>query len=59
METARALYSVALATFPGQASIWRQAAALEKAHGSREQLDELLRKAVTFCPQVGVSKGVG
>lgn len=54
VETARALYAVALATFPGQASIWRQAAALEKAHGSREQLDELLRKAVTFCPQAEV-----
>ncbi|KAG2447955.1 hypothetical protein HYH02_006984 [Chlamydomonas schloesseri] len=51
VETARALYAQALATFPSQAQIWRAAAALEKAHGSRGALDELLRRAVTFCPQ--------
>eukprot|EP00198_Chlamydomonas_reinhardtii_P003302 XP_001692638.1 splicing factor, component of the U4/U6-U5 snRNP complex [Chlamydomonas reinhardtii] len=51
VETARALYAQALATFPSQAQIWRAAAALEKAHGSRAALDELLKRAVTFCPQ--------
>ncbi|KAG2489786.1 hypothetical protein HYH03_011736 [Edaphochlamys debaryana] len=51
VETARAMYAQALATFPSQPHIWRQAAQLEKAHGSREQLDELLRRSVQFCPQ--------
>ncbi|GFR44314.1 hypothetical protein Agub_g5438 [Astrephomene gubernaculifera] len=54
VETARALYAQALASFPSQAHIWRQAAQLEKAHGSRAQLDELLRRAVQFCPQAEV-----
>ena len=38
----------------GKKSIWRRAAMLEKAHGSRESLDALLRKAVTYCPQAEV-----
>ena len=59
VETARALYAQALATFPSQAQIWRAAAALEKAHGSRAALDELLKRAVTFCPQVGGGRGAG
>ncbi|EFJ46600.1 hypothetical protein VOLCADRAFT_62457 [Volvox carteri f. nagariensis] len=54
VETARALYSQALTTFPSQPHIWRQAAQLEKGHGSRAQLDELLRRAVQFCPQAEV-----
>ncbi|GLC38459.1 hypothetical protein PLESTB_001727900 [Pleodorina starrii] len=54
VETARALYDMALTTFPSQAHIWRAAAQLEKSHGSRAQLDELLRRAVTFCPQAEV-----
>ncbi|KXZ45962.1 hypothetical protein GPECTOR_49g546 [Gonium pectorale] len=54
VETARALYAQALATFPSQAHIWRAAASLEKSHGTRAQLDELLRRAVTFCPQAEV-----
>lgn len=51
VETARAIYAHALAAFPGKKSIWRVAAQLEKAHGSREALDALLRKAVAYCPQ--------
>ncbi|GIL57404.1 hypothetical protein Vafri_12583 [Volvox africanus] len=54
VETARALYNQALTTFPSQPHIWRQAAQLEKAHGTRAQLDELLRRAVQFCPQAEV-----
>ena len=52
IETARAIYAQALAVFPGKKGIWRRAAQLEKAHGSREALDALLKKAVAYCPQV-------
>ena len=52
VETARAIYAHALAMFPGKKSIWRRAAQLEKAKGSKESLDAILKKAVTYCPQV-------
>lgn len=52
VETARAIYAHALAVFPGKKSIWRRAAQLEKAKGSKESLDAILKKAVTYCPQV-------
>ncbi|KAF9340677.1 hypothetical protein BGZ91_000732 [Linnemannia elongata] len=48
--TARAIYAHALKTFPAKKSIWRRAALLEKAHGTRESLEELLVRAVKFCP---------
>ena len=51
METARAILAHALTVFPRKKSMWRRAAALEKAHGSREALDALLERAVTYCPQ--------
>ncbi len=52
VETARAIYGHALSVFPGKKSIWRRAAQLEKAKGSKESLDAILKKAVTYCPQV-------
>lgn len=52
VETARAIYKHALKVFPGKKSIWRAAARLEKMHGSRESLDELLSRATQYCPQV-------
>lgn len=36
----------------GKKSVWVRAAQLEKAHGTHDSLDSLLRKAVTYCPQV-------
>ena len=51
VETARAILAHALTVFPGKKSLWRRAAALEKAHGSREALDALLERAVKYCPQ--------
>lgn len=53
-ETARAIYAHALSVFPGKKSIWRRAAQLEKASGTAESLDALLRKAVQYCPQAEV-----
>jgi pre-mRNA-processing factor 6 len=54
VETARSIYAATTAAFPGSAGVWRAAADLEKAHGSRERLDALLRRAVQFCPQAEV-----
>jgi len=51
VETARAILAHALSVFPGKKSLWRRAAALEKAHGSRNALDALLERAVKYCPQ--------
>jgi pre-mRNA-processing factor 6 len=44
VHTARAVYAVALAAFPAKSGIWRAAASLEKSHGTREQLHELLER---------------
>ncbi|EGF80860.1 hypothetical protein BATDEDRAFT_29905 [Batrachochytrium dendrobatidis JAM81] len=52
--TARAIYTHALKVFPNKKSVWRQAAFFEKAHGTRESLEELLQRAVRYCPQAEV-----
>lgn len=50
-ETARAIYAYALRVFYTKKSIWRAAADLEKNHGTKEALWNLLEKAVEACPQ--------
>ncbi|KAG8948971.1 hypothetical protein FRC04_009172 [Tulasnella sp. 424] len=52
--TARAILSYALRVFPDKRALWRRAADLEKAHGTRETLDAILSQAVKFCPQAEV-----
>eukprot|EP00727_Mastigamoeba_balamuthi_P007956 m51a1_g3781 putative pre-mrna-processing factor 6 (965) ;mRNA; r:158147-161220 len=52
--TARALYVQALIVFPGKKSLWLGLAQLEKQHGTREALDGVLQKAVSYCPQAEV-----
>ena len=42
VETARAVYAHALATFPNKKAIWLRACALEKKHGTRELLEATL-----------------
>ncbi|KAG0458763.1 hypothetical protein HPP92_021891 [Vanilla planifolia] len=54
IETARAIYAHALSVFLTKKSIWLKAAQLEKSHGTRESLDSLLRRAVTYRPQAEV-----
>jgi pre-mRNA-processing factor 6 len=54
IKTARAIYTHALTVFVAKKSIWLKAAQLEKSHGTRESLDALLRKAVTYCPRAEV-----
>lgn len=50
-ETARAIYAYALRVFVNRKSIWLAAADLEKNHGTRVALWQLLEKAVEACPQ--------
>ena len=52
VETARAILGAATAALPTKKSVWRKAAELERAHGAAGAVDALLKKAVTFCPQV-------
>lgn len=49
-ECARATYGYALSVFPGKKSVWIKAANLERHHGTHEALDQLLQKAVGYCP---------
>jgi pre-mRNA-processing factor 6 len=53
-ETARAVYAYALRVFPTSTSLWLAAADLERNHGEREDLWQLLEKAVEACPQSDV-----
>ncbi|CAG7848729.1 Pre-mRNA-processing factor 6 AltName: Full=Androgen receptor N-terminal domain-transactivating protein 1; Short=ANT-1; AltName: Full=PRP6 homolog; AltName: Full=U5 snRNP-associated 102 kDa protein; Short=U5-102 kDa protein [Serendipita indica DSM 11827] len=49
--TARAILAYALKVFPDRRALWREAADLEKEHGTRQALEELLSQAVQHCPQ--------
>ena len=48
IATARAIYAHALTVFPGKKSVWLRAVNLEQKHGSREELQALVRKAVKY-----------
>ncbi|KAL6235394.1 hypothetical protein BDW75DRAFT_209729 [Aspergillus navahoensis] len=50
-ETARAIYAYALRVFVNRRSIWVAAADLERNHGTKEALWQVLEKAVEACPQ--------
>lgn len=50
--TARAILAAATAAFPAKEGVWRRAAELERTSGDAGALDALLRRAVTYCPQV-------
>jgi len=47
----RTLYQCLIKHYPTKKKIWMAAATLEKKHGTPEALNELLRKATTFCPK--------
>lgn len=49
-ETARAIYAYALQAFPESNSLWLAICQLEKLHGTKEALWEVLEKAVKACP---------
>ena len=49
---ARAVYANTLTVFPTKKSIWQRAAFFEKNHGTIEQYESLLQRAVTYCPKV-------
>lgn len=50
-ETARAIYAYALRVFVNRKAIWLVAADLERNHGTKEALWQVLEKAVEACPQ--------
>lgn len=52
--TARAILAYALKVFPDKRTLWRKAADLEKAHGTRDSLSSILERAVHHCPQAEV-----
>ncbi|KAI9004399.1 PRP1 splicing factor, N-terminal-domain-containing protein [Hyaloraphidium curvatum] len=54
VETARTIYAHTLKTYPNRKEVWQKAAFLEKQHGTRESLEELLQRAVGYCPQAEV-----
>ncbi|KAI5306284.1 hypothetical protein KEM56_001563 [Ascosphaera pollenicola] len=49
-ETARAIYAYTLRVFVNRQSVWNAAADLERTHGTKESLWEILEKAVEACP---------
>jgi pre-mRNA-processing factor 6 len=51
VATARAIYVHALKEFLDDEHIWQQAAFFEKQHGTYESLEELLKRAVRYCPR--------
>ena len=53
-ECARAVYEHILGALPSKKSVWLAAAYFERQHGSRERLEELLKRAVQHCPQAEV-----
>ncbi|KAM5431731.1 U4/U6 x U5 tri-snRNP complex subunit Prp1 [Microsporum ferrugineum] len=50
-ETARAIYAYALRVFVNKKSVWLAAADLERNHGTKDSLWQLLEKGVEACPQ--------
>lgn len=50
-ETGRAIYAYALRVFPTSKSLWLAAADVERNHGTKEALWQVLEKAVEACPQ--------
>lgn len=52
--TARVIYECALKHFPKKVKVWLDAVQLEKDHGTRESVEELLQNAVKECPQAEI-----
>ena len=50
-ETARAIYSYALRVFVNSKTLWLEAADLERHHGTKQSLWDVLEKAVEACPK--------
>lgn len=50
-ETARAIYAYALRVFMTSKTLWLAATDLERNHGTKEALWQVLEKAVEACPQ--------
>ena len=53
-ETARAIYTVSVDTYPTQESLWIQWAYFEKENGTKDSLDSVLARGVDVCPETEV-----
>jgi len=51
VETARSIYAFLLNVHPERQELWLKVIDFEKTHGTSEQIDNLLRKAIDKCPQ--------
>lgn len=54
ISAARGVYAYCLRVFPMKQAIWRKAAELEKAHGTKDALMSLLDRAVASVPQAEI-----
>eukprot|EP01119_Soliformovum_irregulare_P017877 TRINITY_DN5376_c0_g1_i4.p1 TRINITY_DN5376_c0_g1~~TRINITY_DN5376_c0_g1_i4.p1 ORF type:complete len:1818 (+),score=627.39 TRINITY_DN5376_c0_g1_i4:113-5566(+) len=54
VNTARAIYAVALKTFPAKKSLWLAVVDLEKSHGTPEKVAENLKLACESCPKAEI-----
>lgn len=54
IETARAIYNHALGVYPDDKIVWQDAVFLEKSHGTKESLQEILVLALEKCPEAEV-----
>jgi len=54
IQTSRAIYANATNVFPTKKSLWLRMADLEKTYGTRESLEQVLSKAVKYCPKAEI-----
>jgi pre-mRNA-processing factor 6 len=54
VETARAIYTAALGILKAKKGLWLRLADLEMKHGNAQSLDDVLSRAVSFCPNAEI-----
>eukprot|EP01002_Notosolenus_urceolatus_P006552 NODE_274_length_2339_cov_26.015721_g215_i0.p1 GENE.NODE_274_length_2339_cov_26.015721_g215_i0~~NODE_274_length_2339_cov_26.015721_g215_i0.p1 ORF type:complete len:732 (+),score=287.92 NODE_274_length_2339_cov_26.015721_g215_i0:198-2198(+) len=54
INTGRAIYHHATVRYPQRKALWLQAVDLERVHGTPESLDQILQRAVSYCPKAEV-----
>ena len=54
IETARAIYNHLVTIFSHKKGVWRRAVMFEKEHGDFQRVNDLLRRAVEFCPHAPI-----
>ncbi|CAJ1366613.1 unnamed protein product [Effrenium voratum] len=54
IEVARAIYNNAVMHLKGKKGLWLRLAELETKYGNAESLDNVLQRAVTYCPHAEI-----